>query len=145
MPTAPITFPDRNAVPSRAIRSHRAIRMTEPRWGSGSGAGLWMAGSQESTRYRSALLGCMTQVRWTWGCTELACADECSAGSRLLRILVVPRCSPPCDSMDSFFATHQQQDTGNGWLPPCSIHEPQSGSIMQPKGAEPQASAPLGR
>ena len=29
--TAPITFPDRNAVPSRAMRCRRDIRVTEPR------------------------------------------------------------------------------------------------------------------
>ena len=35
--TAPITFPDRNAVPSRAMRCRRDVRVTEPRGGSCSG------------------------------------------------------------------------------------------------------------
>ncbi len=58
---------DRNAVPSGAWRDRGGVRMTEPQWGSTGGGDRGVdAGSQESARYRSALLGCMTQARWAW-------------------------------------------------------------------------------
>lgn len=61
-PTTPITFPDRHAVPSRAMRCRRVVRVTEPRGGSCSGGVRGWRGSQESAHCRSALLGCLTNV-----------------------------------------------------------------------------------
>lgn len=61
-PIAPITVPDRHAVPTWATRCRRDVRMTEPRGGACSGAVRGWRGSQESTHCRSVLLGCMTNV-----------------------------------------------------------------------------------
>jgi hypothetical protein len=48
-------------------RCFRDVRVTEPRSGSCSGGVRGWRGSQESVRYRSALLGCLTNVPLVFG------------------------------------------------------------------------------
>ena len=72
----------------------RAARVTEPRWGSTGGGDRGVdAGSQESARYRSALLGCMTQARWACG------GGWMSVDDRSWNRNAVQACSPRVSSL----------------------------------------------
>ena len=95
----------------------RAARMTEPRWGSTGGGDRGVdAGSQESARFRSALLGCMTQARWACG------GGWMSVDDRSWNRNAVQACSPRVSSLG-------EAPLGFGGCVPFPVFGPQRGPV----------------